>query len=91
MKKMGFEPYLADEVQGPIISTFKAPKDPKWNFNQFYNLLNERNVVIYPGKTTLGDSFRIGHIGHLFPRDIRKLLKLLREVTHLMGLKLAKQ
>ncbi len=87
MKKLGFEPYLTDDVQGPIISTFKAPRDDNWNFKLLYDYLNQRDMVIYPGKTTTGDSFRIGHIGHLFPKDSRKLVECMKDAIPLMGLK----
>lgn len=82
---MGFHMYLAPEVQGPIITTYKHPVDPNWSFADFYNKLNERDQVIYPGKVTKGESFRIGHIGHLFPEHTERLLDDIQQVTNEMG------
>jgi 2-aminoethylphosphonate-pyruvate transaminase len=50
MKNLGFELYLPSEKQGYIISSYRYPKDSNWNFNRFYNLLNDRGFAIYPGK-----------------------------------------
>lgn len=75
MKKMGFELYLPAEQQGHIISSYHFPKDSNWSFNTFYDKLNERTFVIYPGKVSKADCFRIGHIGRLFPQDTEELLE----------------
>jgi 2-aminoethylphosphonate-pyruvate transaminase len=85
MKEMGFKRYLKDEDQGPVISSWKYPNDPNWNFETFYSKLNERDLVIYPGKVTNADCFRIGHIGHLFPADSHRLVDAMKEVAQEMG------
>ena len=41
---------------------------------KFYDLLKTKGFVIYPGKVTGINSFRIGTIGHVFPEDIDRLI-----------------
>ena len=65
MRKLGFRTLLRDELQAPIIVTFHMPDIPKFDFNRFYNNLSEQGYIIYPGKLTVADSFRIGCIGRL--------------------------
>lgn len=80
MKKLGFKLYLKPEIQGPIITSFLYPKDPKFNFETFYMKLNDRGFVIYPGKLGKIDAFRIGNIGQIFPDDVRALVRAVDEV-----------
>lgn len=89
MRALGFREYLAPELQGHIITSFLYPEDPNWSFDRFYELLNARDYVIYPGKVSNADCFRIGNIGRLFPSDIRGLLAAIAETAAEMGLKLA--
>ena len=88
MRAFGFREYLPPELQGYIITSFLYPDDPNWSFETFYRLLNERDFVIYPGKVSNADCFRIGTIGRLFEQDMRALLAALREVVVEMGLRL---
>ncbi|MGL4853765.1 MAG: 2-aminoethylphosphonate--pyruvate transaminase, partial [Lentisphaeria bacterium] len=52
---------------------FVSPKSPQYSFIKFYNLLKDKGFVIYPGKVSNADCFRIGNIGHVFPHDIENL------------------
>ena len=63
MRGLGFETLLDDAVQAPIIVTFRAPADPAWGFQAFYDRLAGRGFVIYPGKLAQVESFRVGCIG----------------------------
>lgn len=65
MRRMGFRTLLPDELQAPIIVTFHMPDNPSFNFDRFYDSLAQQGYVIYPGKLTVADSFRIGCIGRL--------------------------
>jgi 2-aminoethylphosphonate-pyruvate transaminase len=85
MKALGFEAYLPAERQGCIINTFRFPAHPNFHFHTFYDELNRRNCVIYPGKLTREDCFRIGNIGRLYPEHMRVLLQAIAEVKHQMG------
>src|SRR5262249_53420631 len=73
MSRLGFAPYLAPAVQSCIITAFRYPED-QFDFAAFYRALAERGFIIYPGKLTRGDTFRIGNIGRLFPEDIEQLV-----------------
>ncbi len=74
MQRLGFRCVLPPAFQGPIITGFYEPDDAGYDFLSFYNALKEHGFVIYPGKVTGIDSFRIGTIGHVFPEDIDRLL-----------------
>jgi 2-aminoethylphosphonate-pyruvate transaminase len=80
MRASGIADYLRPEDQSPIITSFRYPAHPAFNFERFYSSLSERGLVIYPGKLSYEDTFRIGTIGHLFPDDIRRLGAAVREV-----------
>jgi 2-aminoethylphosphonate-pyruvate transaminase len=80
MRAMGFRTLLPDALQAPIIVTFHMPTDPKFVFQRFYDGLKDRGYVIYPGKLTVAESFRIGCIGRLYPKDMKGALDAVREV-----------
>lgn len=85
MREMGFLEYLPREIQGNIITSFRYPEHPKFSFEEFYKRLNERNYVIYPGKVSNADCFRIGNIGRIFETDVCDLLGAIREAIQEMG------
>jgi 2-aminoethylphosphonate-pyruvate transaminase len=89
MKALGFEPLLPPALQAPIIVTFHMPRDPNFVFQRFYDALKDRGYVIYPGKLTVADSFRIGCIGRLYPKDMKGALDAVREALVEMGVSLA--
>lgn len=80
MKPLGFELYLPSELQGWIISGYRYLEDPNWDFAKFYQKLNDRGFIIYPGKVSKADCFRIGHIGRLFETDTQQLVQAIDEV-----------
>lgn len=86
MKDLGFRELLDDSHEGYIITSYFFPKHPKFCFTTFYSKLSELDQVIYPGKVTKADCFRIGNIGYLFPEDMEHLLKCVRQVLEDMGL-----
>jgi len=75
MCSLGLRPYLHPEVQSYIITAFGYPHFQGFSFPVFYRDLSQRGFLIYPGKLTKADTFRIGTIGHLFPRDIAHLVE----------------
>ncbi|QBR03020.1 2-aminoethylphosphonate--pyruvate transaminase [Paraburkholderia pallida] len=85
MRALGFKPLLPDALQAPIIVTFHMPEDPRFVFNQFYEILKARGYVIYPGKLTVADSFRIGCIGRIGEKEMRAALAAIGEVLEDMG------
>ena len=86
MRSLGFRPYVARELQSHIITAFLYPDNPRFDFNDFYKRLARRSMVIYPGKLTQVDCFRIGSIGHLFADDMRELLSAIEAVLFEMQL-----
>ena len=85
MRELGFKTLLPDELQAPIIVTFHTPGDPAFDFDTFYEQVRSRGYVIYPGKLTVADSFRIGCIGRVGTSEIEGALKAIRETLMLMG------
>ena len=63
MRALGFKTFLPDALQAPIIVTFHSPSDPNYDFAQFYRRVRERGFILYPGKLTAVDTFRVGCIG----------------------------
>jgi 2-aminoethylphosphonate-pyruvate transaminase len=63
MRALGLRTFLADSVQAPVIVTFHAPADPAYDFAEFYRRVRERGFILYPGKLTAVDTFRVGCIG----------------------------
>jgi 2-aminoethylphosphonate-pyruvate transaminase len=88
MRSLGFKTLLPDALQAPIIATFRTPSHPNFVFQRFYDSLKERGYVIYPGKLTVADSFRIGCIGRLYPDQMRGALEAARETLAEMGVAL---
>lgn len=85
MRSMGFETLLPDALQAPIIVTFHMPADPRFHFQTFYDKLKDRGYVIYPGKLTVADSFRIGCIGRLDESHMKGALAAVRTAMSEMG------
>jgi 2-aminoethylphosphonate-pyruvate transaminase len=85
MRELGFDTLLPDELQAPIIVTFHMPADPSFVFQTFYDCLGERGFVIYPGKLTVADSFRMGCIGRLGEQEMRGAIDAVRETLAQMG------
>jgi 2-aminoethylphosphonate-pyruvate transaminase len=79
MRALGFREYLRPEDQGPIITSFFYPEHPRFAFGDFYARLNEKGFVIYPGKVSDADCFRIGTIGRIAEPDVRALLGAIRD------------
>ncbi|WP_162048039.1 2-aminoethylphosphonate--pyruvate transaminase [Vibrio taketomensis] len=74
MRSLGFKPLLDDELHSPIITSFYSPTHSDYQFKVFYQRLKEQGFVIYPGKVSNADCFRIGNIGEVYPRDIERLI-----------------
>lgn len=86
MRALGFRPLLADDLQAPIIVTFHMPDDPRFEFARFYESVKARGFVLYPGKLTVADSFRIGCIGRIGEKEMRAALAAIAEVLDEMGI-----
>jgi 2-aminoethylphosphonate-pyruvate transaminase len=74
MAPLGFEPYLEPALQSAVIATFRPPRHRAFVFNDFYQALADNGFVIYPGKLSQEETFRIGCIGAVGPSDFRRLV-----------------
>jgi 2-aminoethylphosphonate-pyruvate transaminase len=88
MREIGFCEYLPPELQGTIITAFCYPSHSRFQFDEFYARLNDKGFVIYPGKVSDIDCFRIGNIGHLFKHDIDALHVAIRATLSEMQIEL---
>lgn len=75
MRALGFETLLEDRWLSPIIVTFFCPADPAFDFQAFYAAMKARGFIIYPGKLTVVDSFRIGCIGRMDADIMRRVVR----------------
>jgi 2-aminoethylphosphonate-pyruvate transaminase len=85
MRALGFETLLPNALQAPIIVTFRMPADPRFDFQEFYDRLSAKGYVIYPGKLTVADSFRIGCIGRLGALEMKDALGAIRATLRELG------
>lgn len=86
MKELGFETLLSNNLQAPIIVTFLTPSDPRFDFQNFYDRLRTQGYIIYPGKLTVADTFRIGCIGKLGADQMYGVLKVIQTTLKEMGI-----
>ncbi|HMA16038.1 MAG TPA: 2-aminoethylphosphonate--pyruvate transaminase [Kiloniellaceae bacterium] len=85
LRQLGFETLLQDSWLSPIIVTFFNPAHPKFEFQAFYDRLKAKGFIIYPGKLTVVDSFRIGCIGRMDAAVMRRLVAAVAESLKEMG------
>jgi len=86
MREMGFKTLLPDELQAPIIITFHMPTNPEFDFAAFYDGLKNQGYVIYPGKLTVADSFRMGCIGRLDLTHMQAALDAVKRMLNQFGI-----
>jgi 2-aminoethylphosphonate-pyruvate transaminase len=79
MRAAGFETLLPDEWLSPIIVTFFCPAHANFAFDRFYALMKAKGFVIYPGKLTFVESFRVGCIGHIDEHVMRRVVEAARQ------------
>ena len=85
MRALGFQTLLPDHLQAPIIVTFHMPSDSAFVFADFYDRLRVAGYVIYPGKLTVAESFRMGCIGDLGPAEMAGALAAVKQALSEMG------
>lgn len=78
MRALGFTSLLPESIQSPVITSFLYPSE-EFSFQDFYDKLKQKGFVIYPGKISQAETFRIGNIGDVYPEDIKRLLRAIRE------------
>jgi 2-aminoethylphosphonate-pyruvate transaminase len=88
MRRIGFREYLAPEFQSDIITSFRYPEDPAFDFAEFYRRLAAQGMVIYPGKVSHVDCFRVGTIGRNFTEQVEALVSEIERVLGQMEIKM---
>ncbi|BDD91384.1 2-aminoethylphosphonate--pyruvate transaminase [Pandoraea sp. NE5] len=87
MASLGFRPFLAPEIQAPVIVTFHAPADSKYDFQTFYAAVRERGYILYPGKLTQIDTFRVGCIGAVDDNEMRNVVTAIGQSLASLGIR----
>ncbi|WP_265921060.1 2-aminoethylphosphonate--pyruvate transaminase [Cupriavidus nantongensis] len=88
MAALGFRTFLPAAVQAPIIVTFHAPADARYDFKTFYSKVRERGYILYPGKLTQVETFRVGCIGAIDDNEMRNVVTAIGEVLREMGIEM---
>ena len=86
MRKLGLRPFLDETLQAPIIVTFHAPDHPNYAFKTFYDKVKSRGYILYPGKLTQIETFRVGCIGHFGEYGINGAVAAIGETLEEMGI-----
>ncbi len=86
MAALGFRPFLDPAIQAPIIVTFHAPADPKYEFKAFYGAVRERGFILYPGKLTQVETFRVGCIGAIGPEEMQQAVHAIADALADLGI-----
>ena len=89
MAKLGFKPFLDAAIQAPIIVTFHAPADPRYDFKTFYAAARARGFILYPGKLTQIETFRVGCIGAIGPHEMEQAVHAVALTLQDMGIQSA--
>ena len=84
MAKLGIRRFLPEAIQAPIIVTFHAPKDPRYQFKEFYERVKAKGFILYPGKLTQVETFRVGCIGHVNQAQMHAAVNAVAEVLREM-------
>jgi 2-aminoethylphosphonate-pyruvate transaminase len=87
MGRLGFRPFLKPEVQAPIIVTFHAPDDPKYDFKSFYAQVRDHGYILYPGKLTQVETFRVGCIGAIDSNEMRNVVGAVGQALKELGIR----
>jgi len=80
MAKLGLKSFLPAAIQAPIIVTFYAPDSPHYTFKAFYDAVKAHGYVLYPGKLTTLETFRVGCMGQLGERGMAGAVEAVGEV-----------
>jgi len=87
MAALGFQPFLDPAIQAPIIVTFHAPVDPRYEFKAFYAAVRERGFILYPGKLTQVETFRVGCIGAIGPEEMQQAVHAIADALADLGVR----
>jgi 2-aminoethylphosphonate-pyruvate transaminase len=89
MAALGFQPFLGAAVQAPVIVTFHAPRDPAYDFKRFYEAVRDAGYVLYPGKLTEVETFRVGCIGAIDANEMHNAVAAIERALSRLQVRLA--
>src|SRR5689334_5965566 len=87
MAALGFRTFLPRDLQAPVIVTFHAPSDPNYAFKAFYEKVKARGYVLYPGKLTQVETFRVGCIGAIDSNEMRNVVSAVKATLQDIGIR----
>ncbi|MBI6909153.1 2-aminoethylphosphonate--pyruvate transaminase [Pseudomonas palleroniana] len=91
MAELGLHSFLPTAIQAPIIVTFHAPQDPRYQFKAFYERVKAKGFILYPGKLTQVETFRVGCIGQVDASDMHAAVAAIAEALQSMHINLSSQ
>jgi 2-aminoethylphosphonate-pyruvate transaminase len=87
LASLGIRSFLEPAIQAPIIVTFHAPDDANYDFKTFYQEVKKRGYILYPGKLTQVETFRVGCMGHFGEAGIPGAVAAIGETLKAMGIR----
>jgi 2-aminoethylphosphonate-pyruvate transaminase len=91
LRALGLRSFLPAEIQAPIIVTVHAPQDPRYEFKRFYQAVKERGFILYPGKLTTVETFRVGCMGQLGAAGVPGAVTAIGAGLESLGIKVPRQ
>jgi 2-aminoethylphosphonate-pyruvate transaminase len=86
LERLGLAPFLPRELQAPVIVTVRAPSDPRYAFQELYDRAKASGFILYPGKLTEIETFRVGCIGAIGTAEIDAALAAIGQALRAMGI-----
>jgi|TARA_R100000501_G_C2614374_1_gene108241 2-aminoethylphosphonate-pyruvate transaminase len=77
MEALGFDSLIHESENSIVITSFIEPKG--FDFESFHSYLKDNGFVVYPGKVSRHQTFRISNIGSLLKADIIEFIKLVEK------------
>ncbi len=87
LQAIGFRSFLDAGIQAPIIVTIHAPADPRYDFKAFYAAVRDRGFILYPGKLTQVETFRVGCIGAIGPQEMQQAVHAIADALASLGIR----
>jgi 2-aminoethylphosphonate-pyruvate transaminase len=74
MQKVGLDPVVPEDDQSKLLTSFNAPLENAYDFENLNEFLIDKGFVIYPGKINEMETFRISTIGEIKQYEIVALV-----------------
>lgn len=86
LRELGLAPFLPRSLQAPVIVTVCAPAHPGYSFQELYDRTKASGFILYPGKLTAIETFRVGCIGAIGSAEIDAALAAIGQALRAMGI-----